>query len=222
VQAPPGTRAVDDYNNSAPYPLRPQRQGSTITHSTVAASTIPSMYPPSSNTPTPVAAQYDPSPDNHYNHDPYSPQAYGHNSDVQQPYDAYGAFSPATYNATAIMAPPQTSYGPHPSRSPTLQPDRNAYVTNTTPVPTNDPYSDPYYGHYQSASNPTPPPMSRSPGLINTQVTGIPTSVSPVRGPKGPRTSIVMAPPAPSVQYSDSPPTYESTPYGAPGWGRRG
>lgn len=80
MQAPPGTRAVDEYNNASPYPPRPQRRASNITHTTTT--TTPSMYPPSSNTTAPssvpVAAVYDPSPDNHYNHDPYSPQAYGH------------------------------------------------------------------------------------------------------------------------------------------------
>ena len=242
VQAPPGTRAVDEYNNSSPFTPRPHRQGSTITHSSVTASTLPSTYPPSSNTAAPVAALYDPSPDNHYNHDPYSPQAYGHNSgasyftfptsfinmfsfsDTRQPhipYDPYSAFSSTS---------PSQSYGPQNLASPpTVQPDRSytlsggAYIANTTsPAPINNPYADPYYGHYQSASNPTSPPMSRSPALINTQVTSVPTSVSPVRGPKGPRTSIVMAPPA-SIQYSDNPPTYESTPLGAPGqWERRG
>lgn len=251
MQAPPGTRAVDEYNNTSP-----QRRASNITHTTTT--TTPSMYPPSSNTPAPsvpIAAMYDPSPDNHYNHDPYGPQAYGHNPacelsftslygifhvfldnpHAQQshvPYDPYGAFSPDTYNATAPMVhnPTQSPYGvPHnPSRSPTLQSDRGymlgggAYVATTAPAaPINDSYNDPYYGHYQAPSNPTPPPMSRSPPMINTQVIGLPTSVSPVRGPRGPRNSIIMAPP--STQYVDSPPTYESGPSGAPGqWGNKG
>lgn len=252
MQAPPGTRAVDEYNNASPYP---RRQASNITHTTTT--TTPSMYPPSSSTPAPpsvpVAAMYDPSPDNHYDHDPYSPQAYGHipggtsckfsfasflaavfhvfpdNPHVQQshvPYDPYGAFNPDTYNATATMAdnPSQSPYGApyNAPRTPTLQP--GAYGATTVPAaPTNDPYSDPYYGHYQAPSNPTSPPMSRSPAMINTQAVGAPTSASPVRGPKGPRNSIVMAPPpASSAQYADSPPTYESGVSGAPGqWGNK-
>jgi hypothetical protein len=81
IQAPPGTRAVDEYNNASPYPQRPQRHASNLTHTTTT--TTPSMYPPSSNTAVPpsvpVAAMYDRSPDNRYNQDPYGPQAYGHN-----------------------------------------------------------------------------------------------------------------------------------------------
>jgi hypothetical protein len=239
IQAPPGTRAVDEYNNASPYPQRPQRHASNLTHTTTT--TTPSMYPPSSNTAVPpsvpVAAMYDRSPDNRYNQDPYGPQAYGHNPgatsynpNVQQshvPYDPYGAFSPDTYNTTAAMVdnPSQSPYGVpyNASRSPTLQPDRGgAYGATTVPTaPINDPYNDPYYGHYQAPLNPTPPPMSRSPLMVDTQV-GVPTSVSPVRGPRGPKNNIVMAPPpASSAQYADSPPTYEFGPSGAQ-WGNKG
>ena len=81
MQAPPGTRAVDEYNNASPFPQRPRRHASNLTHTTTT--TTPSVYPPSSNTAVPpsvpVAAMYDRSPDNHYNQDPYGPQAYGHN-----------------------------------------------------------------------------------------------------------------------------------------------
>ena len=259
VQAPAGTRAVDEYNNPS-YPPRQQRRGSNMTHTTTT--TIPSMYPPSSNIPAPsapTAATYDPPTDNPYNHDPYAPQAYGHspggtscefprypfygvfhvfpdNPHAQQsyvPYDSYGAFSPDTYNVTATMAhnPPQSPYGVprDPSRSPTLQPDRGytlgggAYGATTIPA-ANDPYNDPYYGHYQAPSNLTPPPLSRSPPAIDTRAAvGVPTSVSPVRGPKGPRNNIVMAPPTSPAQYADSPPTYESGPSGDLGqWGNKG
>ena len=253
MQAPPGTRAVDEYNNASPYPPGPQRRASNITHTTTT--TTPSMYPPSSNTvlppSAPVAAMYDPSPNSQYSHDPYGPQAYGHNPGatsckfyftcfmhcfdvfldnphVQQPhapYDPYGAFSPDTYNATAAMADnsSQSQYAApyNAARSPTLQPDRG-YTLGGPPV--NEPYPDPYYGHYQAPSNPTPPPLSRSPLAIDTQLVGAPTSVSPVRGPRGPRNSIVMAPPPASpTQYADSPPMYESGPSGAPGrWGTKG
>jgi len=78
MQAPPGTRAVDEYNNASSYPPGPQRRASNIT-----TTTTPSMYPPSSSsavpTSIPVAAMYGPSSDNQFNHDPYGPQAYGHN-----------------------------------------------------------------------------------------------------------------------------------------------
>ncbi|KAF8560158.1 pali-domain-containing protein [Imleria badia] len=243
MQAPPGTRTVDEYNNASPYPPTPQRRASNLTHTTTT--TTPSMYPPSSNTvipaSAPVAAMYDPSPGGQYNHDPYGPQAYGHNSGatsynqhVQQPrvpYDPYGAFSPDIYNTTATMVDnsSQSPYGApyNASRSPTLQPDRGytlgggAYGATTAPV--NEPYHDPYYGHYQTPSNPTPPPLSRSPLAIDTQLVGA-TSVNPVRGPRGPRNSIVMAPPPASpAQYADSPPTYDFGPAGAPGrWGNKG
>lgn len=76
MQAPPGTRAVDEYNNASTYPPIPQRRASNIT-----TTTTPSMYPSSSSTTAPsvpVAAVYNPPLDGHYNHDPYSPQAYGH------------------------------------------------------------------------------------------------------------------------------------------------
>ena len=81
IQAPPGTRAVDEYNNATPYPPGPQRRASNITQTTTTSA--PSMYPPSSSTvvspSAPVSAIYDPSQDNRYNRDPYGPQAYGHN-----------------------------------------------------------------------------------------------------------------------------------------------
>lgn len=136
------------------------------------------------------------------------------NPNVQQSHVPYDPFS--AYNA---------------SRSPTLQPDRGytpgggAYGATTMPAaPINDPYIDPYYGHYQAPSNPTPPPMSRSPLAVDTQVVGVPTSASPVRGPRGPKGTIVMAPPPTSpAQYTDSPPTYDFGPSGAPGrWGNKG
>jgi hypothetical protein len=246
IQAPPGTRAVDEYNNAAPYAQGPQRRASNITYATTT--TTPSMYPPSSNTgvppSAPVAAVYDPSPDNQYSHDPYSPQAYGHNPGgasynphVQQshvPYDPYGAFSPDTYNATAAMVgnPSQSPYAApyNASGSPTIPPDRSytlgggAYGPTTAPptAPVHDPYNDPFYGHYQAPSNPTPPPLTRSPLPVDTHVISAPTSTSPVRGPRGPRNNFVMSPPPASSQYSDSPPTYESGPSGAPGrWGNK-
>ncbi|KAG9314171.1 hypothetical protein JVU11DRAFT_4957 [Chiua virens] len=224
IQAPPGTRAVDSYN-------RPQRRGSTLTHTT--ATTVPSMYPPSSSASAPssgtTAAVYDPPSDNRYNLDPYSPQAYGHvpgatsyNPQVQQPhvpYDPFGGFSSDTYNATATMAdhPYQQPYGAGPARSPTLQPDHN-YILG-------DPYGDPYYGHYQSISNTSPPPMSQSPPAIGTQIMGVPTSTSPVRGPRGLKSPAVMAPPQPASpeHYDDSPPTYEPGPVVNSGrWGTKG
>ncbi|KAG6380986.1 pali-domain-containing protein [Boletus reticuloceps] len=244
VQAPPGTRAMDEYNNPSPYPLGPQRRASNITHNTT--STTPSMYPPSSNTAVPpsapVAAIYDPSPGNQYNHDPYGPQAYGHNQGgasynphVQQSHVPHGAFNPDTYNTTAAIVD-SSSYSPYgapynTSRSPPPQPDHSyAFAggvygaTAVQAAPVNESYNDPYYGHYQAPSHPTPPPMSRSPLAVDTQVTGVPTSASPVRGPRGPRTSFVMSPPpASSAQYTDSPPTYESGPPGAASqWGHKG
>ncbi|KIJ65051.1 hypothetical protein HYDPIDRAFT_89145 [Hydnomerulius pinastri MD-312] len=260
VQAVPGTRAVDEYNNVSSYPPRPQRQGSS--HTQVIASTTPSMYPPSSNTytsmtppvptPAPVAPMHDPSPTNYYNQDPYGPQAYGHvaggssyNPPAQQsyaPYDPYGtqpathytepSFNPDVYNATAAMpgASTQSPYAaPYSApRSPVHQPERSytlgggGYGASTVPPPqNNDPYNDPYYGNYQGPSHTSPSPMSRSPPAIDTHIVGAASNVSPIKGPRGPRSSIVMAPPQP--QYSDSPPTYESGPAGAPGqWGSKG
>ncbi|KAF9229042.1 pali-domain-containing protein [Gyrodon lividus] len=249
VQAPSGTRAVDEYNNISSYPPRPQRQGSTVTQ--VTASTVPSLYPPSSNTfpsASPPMSTSAPAP----MHDPYSPQAYGHVSGVSSykppvhqsyaPYDPYGAqpsihnpepsFNPNTYNATATMVgtSSQPSYAtPYSaSRSPVQQAERShtlgggGYGASTVPQATNDPYSDPYYGLYQGPSNISPPPMSRSPLAIDTHVVDAPPNVSPVQGPRGPRNSVVVMAPPPS-RYDDNPPTYEAGPSGAPGqWGSKG
>jgi len=230
MQAAPGTRAVDEYNNASSYSPGPQRRATNLTHTTTT--TTPSLYPPSSTAippAVPVAPMYDSAPNNQYNNDPYSPQAYGHNlastpydQPVQQshaPYDQYDAFNVDTYNATATMVgnPSQSGYASpyHTPRSPTLPPNTGyggAYGATTTPV--NDPYNDPYYGHYQTPSNPTPPPLTQSPAPIDAQI--------PVRGPRGARSNFVMAPPD-SVQYSDGPPAYQSGPTGAPGqWGSKG
>ncbi|KAF9245906.1 pali-domain-containing protein [Melanogaster broomeanus] len=259
VQAPRGTRAVDEYNNVSSYPPRPQRQGSTTTH--VTTSTSPSTYPPSSNTfssatppipaSVPVAPMHDPSPNDYFGQDPYGPHAYGHvpggssyNPPAQQsyaPYDPYGTqapthnpqttFNPDTYNATAAMvgtpsrSPYATQYDS--PRSPIQQPGRSytlgggGYGASTVPPPpTNDPYGDSYYGHYQGRSNPSSPAVSRAPA-IDTGVIGASSNISPVKGPRGPRTSVVVMAPPPS-QYDDNPPTYDAGFSGAPGqWGSK-
>ena len=92
VQAPLGTRAVDEYNNLSGLP--PQtRRNSTRTHTTASSvyppATARSMspvgsYPPSRNTSTLVGvASTAPAPQsaNAYYSDPYSPRAYGHVDD---------------------------------------------------------------------------------------------------------------------------------------------
>jgi len=89
VQAPRGTRAVDEYNNLSALPPQPRRNASSRTRTT-----SPSVYPPAStgsmspsnshppsiiNTypPAAVATPVQSSSDAYYN-DPYAPHAYGH------------------------------------------------------------------------------------------------------------------------------------------------
>ncbi|KAF8846160.1 pali-domain-containing protein [Paxillus ammoniavirescens] len=196
------------------------------------------------------ASMHDPSPNNYFVQDPYGPQAYGHvpggnsyNPPTQQsytPYDPYAAqpsvhnpeptFNPDTYNSTAAMVgtSSQSPYA-NTSRSPVHQAERNyavgggAYGASTAPSPpTNGSYNDPYYGQYQGPSNVSPLPVSRSPPALDTHVVSAPPNVSPVKGPRRPRNSVVVMAPPPS-QYDDSPPTYDAGPPGAPGqWGSKG
>ncbi|KAL4070740.1 pali-domain-containing protein [Scleroderma citrinum] len=242
--APVGARAIDEYNNNpSSYPPQPQRRGSAQTQ--VTASSYPSSYVPSSHThtptippvtasvppPTALSPVYEPSPSNYYNQDPYGTQTYGHAtggnsySSYYNPYDtqAQTHYTGPSHNSDPYNADYVTSHdlyaatGAHqPERSYTLGGD--GYGANTVPsLQTNDPY----YGRYQSPA-PIMPQSTSSPPLVDTNVMRTsPTAVSPVRGPRGPRTSIVLSPP--SLPYSDNPPDYESGPSGAPGqWGTKG
>jgi hypothetical protein len=213
------------------------------------------MYPPSSNTfssvsPTipvsvPVAPIHDPSPNDYFAQDPYSPQAYGHvpgsssyNPPTQQsyaPYDPFGAqapthnpvtaFNPDTYNATAAMvgAPSRSPYtSPYDApRSPVQQPGRSytlgggGYGASTVPSP---PINDPHGDSYYGqyqGHSNTSSPAVSRSPAIDTYVAGAPSNTSPVKGPRGQRNSIVVM--APPSQYDDSPPTYEAGLSGAPG-----
>lgn len=84
MQAPLGTRAVDEYNNTSPHAAPPLRKNSTLTQTTSS-----STYPPTSTTHSmsplnsyavPGAASTAPvqNASGAYYSDPYSPQAYGH------------------------------------------------------------------------------------------------------------------------------------------------
>ncbi|KAH7885998.1 pali-domain-containing protein [Phlebopus sp. FC_14] len=249
VRAPPGTRAVDEYNNSSSYPPMPQRQAST--HTQVTASSYPSSYPPSSSTYSPAAPSV-PTPastsalqsNSYFNVDPYSPQAYGHvagsssyNAPTQQsysPYDPYGAqsatryaepsFNPDTYNTTAAMTSTRSPYSApyNPPSSPVHQPERSyAALGGGFGAGGLSSANDPYYANSRALST-SPPQASRSPALPESQVAAAGSSATPVKGPRLPRAStIVMAPP-PSELYTDSPPTYESGASAPPGqWGSK-
>lgn len=90
VQAPRGTRAVDEYNNLSTLPSQsqPRRKASSLAQTTSSSVYPPistgsmsptNSYPPSINTYTPaaVAAPVRGSADAYYS-DPYAPHAYGH------------------------------------------------------------------------------------------------------------------------------------------------
>jgi hypothetical protein len=91
VQAPRGTRAVDEYNNLSTLPPQPRRQGSSRTQTTSSSIYPPSAaarslspansHAPSTNTFTAVGPAITtpvPTSADAYYSDPYSPHAYGH------------------------------------------------------------------------------------------------------------------------------------------------
>ncbi|KAG2154593.1 pali-domain-containing protein [Suillus clintonianus] len=221
VQAPRGTRAVDEYNNSSPYAAPPHRKSSTLTQTTSSSiyppsSTTHSMSPLTSYVPSGVAAT---APVHNaagaYYSDPYSPQAYGHVEGVSsrtppQQHAVYNPWEPQqtpsfnadTYNATGVVAAASYAgaYNPQPH-----QPEQS-YGASTTSVPQP---SDPYYtSNYQSPTN-----APRSPPPPNTSAYAAPSNTSAVKGPRGPPTPVVMSPPQ---MYNDNPPTYEDGPSRAP------
>ncbi|EIW86925.1 pali-domain-containing protein [Coniophora puteana RWD-64-598 SS2] len=135
LQAPAGTRAVDEYNNTS-YPPRPSRQASSHTQHTQSASSYyatpaPPAGPYGAPGSRPITA-YSTTPSNYPQVDPYA-APYGHaqagssafSAPPPQPtsyaiYDPYGtrspppqqqhyqepSFNPDTYNTTAAMASP--------------------------------------------------------------------------------------------------------------------
>ncbi|OJA12348.1 hypothetical protein AZE42_02794 [Rhizopogon vesiculosus] len=236
VQAPRGTRAVDEYNNISAPSAQSVRKDSSRTHTTSSSVYPPpstgsrsptNSYPPSTHTFTPVGAAVTPpvhnSADAYYS-DPYTPHTYGHVDSVPshtppQQYTAYNprgaqqsryqepSFNPDTYNATGVLpgATNTAAYNTRPRQA------EQAYGASSVPQP-----SDPYYtSRYQSSPNvpSTPPP-------INPSGYAAPSNTSAVRGPRGPGTNVVMAPP--TDPYGDSPPMYESGLSREPGqWGAK-
>lgn len=217
VQAPRGTRAVDEYNNTSPYAAPPRRKSSTLTQTTSS-----STYPPTSTIHSmssyavPGAAITAPASGAYYS-DPYSPQAYGHveggssRTPPQQhatynpwePQQAQLSSNPDSYNTSGAIAAASyaTAYDPQPH-----QPEQN-YAAGTANVP--QPL-DSYYGsNYHSSTN-----VPRSPPPTNTAAYAVPLNTSAVKGPRGPPTPVVMSPP--SQVYSDNPPTYEDGPSRTP------
>lgn len=223
VQAPRGTRAVDEYNNLSALPPQPRRQGSSRTQTTSSSIYPPSAaarslspansYAPSTNTFTPVGTAITtpvPTSANAYYSDPYGhadggsiripPQQHTPYNpwEAQQTHYQEPSFNPDTYNATGILAgAAAAAYGPQPHQV------EHGYVASSVPQP-----SDPYYtSPYQSPSSPPP---------TNTAY----AAPSAVRGPRGPAGIVVMSPPGET--YDDSPPTYDSGPARGPGqWGAK-
>ncbi|KAG6332773.1 hypothetical protein ID866_6318 [Astraeus odoratus] len=139
-------------------------------------------------------------------HNPYNEQAQGYYGGSPHNQDPYGLGSSGNPSRLPQVSP-YDSYAAtashQPERSYTLS--GNGYGTNVVPPSTQ--LSDPY-GLYQN-QNPTIPQPTASPPPIDTNIMR-PSSaaVSPVRGPRGPRTSIVLSPP--TLPYSDNPPDYDS------------
>ncbi|KAG1889491.1 pali-domain-containing protein [Suillus subluteus] len=224
VQAPRGTRAIDEYNNTSPYAAPPHRKSSTLTNTTSSStypltSTTHSMSPLNTYA-VPEAAITAPAQNasGAYYSDPYSPQAYGHveggssRTPPQQhaPYNPWEpqqtqpSFNPDSYNASGVIAAASyaTAYNPQPPQR------EQSYAASTTSVPQP---SDPYYtSNYHSSTN-----MSSSPPPINTTgAYAAPSNTSGVRGPRGPPSPVVMSPP--SQMYNDNPPMYEDGPSRTP------
>lgn len=226
VQAPRGTRAIDEYNNTSPYAAPPRRKSSTLTNTTSS-----STYPPTSTTHSmsplntyavPAAAITAPAQNasGAYYSDPYSPQAYGHveSSSLRtppqqhvaynpwEPHQTQPSFNPDSYNASGVIAaaPYATAYNSQP-------PHQQSYAATTNiPQP-----SDPYYAsnHFgPTSASSSPPPIN------TTSAYAAPSNTSGVRGPRGPPTPVVMSPP--SQMYNDNPPMYEDGPSRTPVQGK--
>lgn len=215
VQAPRGTRAIDEYNNASPYAAPPRRKSSTLTQTTSS-----SAYPPSSATHSmsplnsfavPGAAITTPvqNASGAYYSDPYSPQAYGHVEGARtppqqhapynpwEPQQAQPSSNPDSYDASGLIT--AASYATAYNSQPPHQPEQS-YAVGTTSVPQP---SDPYYTSNYVRSSPPP-----------TNFTAYAAPSSAVKGPRGPPTPVVMSPP--SQMYSDNPPTYEDGPSRTP------
>ncbi|KAG2369560.1 SUR7/PalI family-domain-containing protein [Suillus spraguei] len=223
VQAPRGTRAIDEYNNTSPYAAPPRRKSSTLTQTT-SSSTYPLTSTTHSTSPlnsyaVPGAAITTPvqnASGAHYS-DPYSPQAYGHvesgfsRTPPQQhstynpwePQQTQPSFNPDSYNASGAIAAASyaTTYNPQPPQH------AQSYAANATGAPQ---ASDPYYtSDYHGVTN-----VSSSPPPMNTSAYVAPANTSGVKGPRGPPSPVVMSPP--SQMYNDNPPTYEDGPSRTP------
>lgn len=218
VQAPRGTRAIDEYNNTSPYAGLPHRKSSTLTQTTSS-----STYPPTSITHSTsplnsyavpgaaITAPVQNAPGAYYS-DPYSPQAYGHveggssRTPPQQhaaynpwePQQAQPSSNPDSFDASGLIAAASyaTAYNSQPH-----QPEQS-YAAGTTSVPQP---SDPYYtSNYAPSSSPP----------TNFAAYAAPSNTSAVKGPRGPPSPVVMSPP--SQMYNDNPPTYEDGPSRTP------
>lgn len=199
----------------------------------------PTIPPSIVSAPTPpLAPVHEPSPTNYYNQNPYGTQAYGHTTGggayapaddtYYNPYDTraqsryveppqnVNTYNPGYGARTVSQSPPfRAPYDPyaavgghHPERNHIL--GGGAYGTGAVPPAQVD---DPY-GLYQNSSPAVPQPTASLP-TVDTNVMRAPsTTPTPVRGPRGPRTSIVLSPPE---TYNDNPPDYEADPSGVAG-----
>ncbi|KAG2358241.1 hypothetical protein BDR07DRAFT_293404 [Suillus spraguei] len=217
VQAPRGTRAIDEYNNTSPYAAPPRRKSSTLTQTT-SSSTYPLTSTTHSTSPLNSYAvpelQSPPqcktllaltivthTPRRHMamwkvasQHSTYNPW---------EPQQTQPSFNPDSYNASGAIAAASyaTTYNPQPPQH------AQSYAANATGAPQ---ASDPYYtSDYHGVTN-----VSSSPPPMNTSAYVAPANTSGVKGPRGPPSPVVMSPP--SQMYNDNPPTYEDGPSRTP------
>ncbi|KAJ7597421.1 SUR7/PalI family-domain-containing protein [Mycena floridula] len=227
VQAPPGSRAVDEYYNPTQqnsYPPQPHRQASAH-ESNYAQSAYPAAMttsPPLPNNNQYLSAQSPQAHPDRYGN--ASPAQYGHGHSAGTTYHSAASHQqyPTGYSQydQDVYEPQQTQpaqYDVGPSNNGyQSQPYSNQtsyYSANTaTPGPSQPErsYTLGGHGHDGYGANSVPQlvqhegyfPQS-SPGPINTAVGVVATRTSPV---KGPRTSRTMSP----TGYEESPPGYDA------------
>ncbi|KAI6047835.1 pali-domain-containing protein [Pisolithus marmoratus] len=187
---------------------------------------------------------HEPSPTNYYTQDPYGVQAYGHatGNNAYVPADnsyfnPYGTraqshyaepsqnvniyntgYAAGTVSQSSPPRAPYDAYGPVGGHEPerNYTPGGGAYGASAVPTTRAD---DPY-GVHQNLSRTVPRPTASPPTADTNFIRPPTTAASPVSGPRGPRTSIVLSPP---TTYNESPPEYEAGLSGMAGqWGRKG
>lgn len=206
-------------SNYSSYPSSSHTHTPTIPPSVVSAPTPP------------LAPVHEPSPTNYYNQNPYGTQAYSHTTgggayapaddSYYNPYDTrahsqyvepsqnVNTYNPGYGARTVTQSPPSRApydpYAPvgghHPERNYAL--GGGAYgISAVPPAQVDDPY-----GLHQNSSPAVRQPIAPLP-TVDTNIMQAPSATTtPVRGPREPRTSIVLSPP---TTYNDNPPEYEA------------